>query len=788
VLMPSAQIFRSQHWRRNVRSGNETNSTHERRSASLFPASTRRIRFTHMLVVANALHLLLMITFIALLLARMDGAFSCSYFVVMLPLWMSDVITLLTGAYEMRRALRSRTETPSRNQTINLINRLKGCLCVAAFKALLCIRLDGISAALAARLICMPYYVAALLRLVLHLIKTPLPGSLPRRTACGRLFQPRPGAPINPVHIMVILISCRIDNTFEASWALTFLPLWLLFSIVSFVCLGFGILAISIFMMRGPNERGQRLLFLVCFVTLLTITVTGSVFLVNLTIRLDTQDANASNSAICLPLIVGYSILLACYLVFTLLVPRLLLNDLAAAGEEQATEEEDTEEDSILDLVTQQLGPPFLVQHSSTLFKRIDMNTSTMFEALRARGKALAAHSESANKIGELSLSTSADRATESRGPGQSTYKPDIEEGWGGLDRRDSYGDDASLHAGGRGEASSVKGTKPSDEAMLSAPLTWLHVTAADARDHGEYVALQAEIEEWVQKQANALRRTHCSASQRSSAQGLVVPEEMKHKLQRLSALKQQFASAVCAVAAAEVLSSHGEIAEQHTCRNLHSMSPGEDQPSSSRFPAIEISQRPTISADSPDRYTAGGKVASQPPVVEAAAGMTLSPPSNRDVCVDVTDAFRSQLPTRALSVGALCTTSTFGDSEGRVVGDVLKAVPSSDGLSETARDDVDGGEGAEDKCWICFDGPRDAVLLECGHGGMCASCAKRVLRRKGRFCPMCRQPVVQMVQLRLESVRESEQVPTHVVPVLLADLPTEWLHDETNKSTEVIE
>jgi hypothetical protein len=41
--------------------------------------------------------------------------------------------------------------------------------------------------------------------------------------------------------------------------------------------------------------------------------------------------------------------------------------------------------------------------------------------------------------------------------------------------------------------------------------------------------------------------------------------------------------------------------------------------------------------------------------------------------------------------------------------------------------------------------GPRNAVLLECGHGGLCVDCAKRLLLTDGRMCPICRQPITQV-------------------------------------------
>jgi len=45
--------------------------------------------------------------------------------------------------------------------------------------------------------------------------------------------------------------------------------------------------------------------------------------------------------------------------------------------------------------------------------------------------------------------------------------------------------------------------------------------------------------------------------------------------------------------------------------------------------------------------------------------------------------------------------------------------------------------------CWICLrdDVPLDAVLLHCGHGGLCLGCAANIWKRRTP-CPMCRAPV----------------------------------------------
>ena len=63
-------------------------------------------------------------------------------------------------------------------------------------------------------------------------------------------------------------------------------------------------------------------------------------------------------------------------------------------------------------------------------------------------------------------------------------------------------------------------------------------------------------------------------------------------------------------------------------------------------------------------------------------------------------------------------------------------------------------GDGLADAgtCWICCVNACDAVLLECGHGGLCMECANRCWkqpkRRGGGICPMCRAPITFVVKV----------------------------------------
>ena len=43
--------------------------------------------------------------------------------------------------------------------------------------------------------------------------------------------------------------------------------------------------------------------------------------------------------------------------------------------------------------------------------------------------------------------------------------------------------------------------------------------------------------------------------------------------------------------------------------------------------------------------------------------------------------------------------------------------------------------------CALCFDQSPNAVLMECGHGGICYRCGIRLVKLKEK-CPLCRESV----------------------------------------------
>jgi hypothetical protein len=632
----------------------------------------RLFRLTHVVVVlTNVLQLLFMITFLVLLLLQLNEGIAVSWLAVFTPLWLSDAITTVTGIQEMQR-LCAPGESRRRNPIISQVNRFKGCLCVAAFKLLLALRLNGVLPNLPIRVVCLPYYFAAILRCVLHFAKEPItpPDGSAHRTA-------RPGTPVNPVHLMIVVLACRVDglHPFGPMWAATFWPMWLLFGLLVLASLGAGCLAIGILVTREPRERGQRALFFLCYGILLTITVAGITFLLNL-VRLLDGDRSVSYDAIIGPLIGGYSTLLGFYMAFTLVLPRLMLHDVtvAAIGD---TEEE--EEGGVLDLVSQQLAPPFLVQQSSTLFRR--MNTGTMWERY-----IVGAAPEQQQTPAETELAIS-----------------------------DLEAPDAAYV-----EAEAEGATVASLDELAGGAAT-LAAAPPPAIELSEYEALQLEIEAWVRAQQRPPQPQPKPRRGKGSVQaaGLGVPSEIKSKLQRFVALKQLLAAAAC-----------GEA-----CGACCTSTPSQLEPLST--PRQQVAPSP------------------------AAAPAPLPSPADADPPQSKTER-GINVAIRAAACGAAACSATD-----------MAVLPS---LGDALGADEERADASDSLCWICFEGQRDAVLLECGHGGICFACAQRCFKKKGRICPMCRQPVTQVVHIELDAAdaAEPERNRGGVVRIRQIDLPAE--------------
>lgn len=56
-------------------------------------------------------------------------------------------------------------------------------------------------------------------------------------------------------------------------------------------------------------------------------------------------------------------------------------------------------------------------------------------------------------------------------------------------------------------------------------------------------------------------------------------------------------------------------------------------------------------------------------------------------------------------------------------------------------------------ECCICFDSKPDAVIMECGHGGICYECGKHLLATDPNVCHLCREDISYVLKMDLSTV-----------------------------------
>ncbi|KAE9589986.1 hypothetical protein Lal_00037775 [Lupinus albus] len=69
-------------------------------------------------------------------------------------------------------------------------------------------------------------------------------------------------------------------------------------------------------------------------------------------------------------------------------------------------------------------------------------------------------------------------------------------------------------------------------------------------------------------------------------------------------------------------------------------------------------------------------------------------------------------------------------------------------GIGNSMENDLDGNDPGKE-CVICLSEPRDTTVLPCRHMCMCSGCAK-VLRLQTSRCPICRQPVERLLEIKV--------------------------------------
>jgi hypothetical protein len=73
-----------------------------------------------------------------------------------------------------------------------------------------------------------------------------------------------------------------------------------------------------------------------------------------------------------------------------------------------------------------------------------------------------------------------------------------------------------------------------------------------------------------------------------------------------------------------------------------------------------------------------------------------------------------------------------------QVIGNTESSTAQSDEQVESAVSETSASKD-ENTCLICWEKESDAILLECGHCGICIQCAQ-TLWHQTRHCPLCRE------------------------------------------------
>lgn len=123
-------------------------------------------------------------------------------------------------------------------------------------------------------------------------------------------------------------------------------------------------------------------------------------------------------------------------------------------------------------------------------------------------------------------------------------------------------------------------------------------------------------------------------------------------------------------------------------------------------------------------------------------------------------------------------------------------------GLSGSSSPRTPVGRTCRPPCFVCFDAEANCVLMECGHGGTCLSCALTIVRgpltvggvnedgghmtRGGGtgLCPVCRAPVMQVLQIGPDTTALDGSTVAVVLPGMYFRSHTDQLTVSAGSST----
>lgn len=110
-------------------------------------------------------------------------------------------------------------------------------------------------------------------------------------------------------------------------------------------------------------------------------------------------------------------------------------------------------------------------------------------------------------------------------------------------------------------------------------------------------------------------------------------------------------------------------------------------------------------------------------------------------------------VPTRLLQLSSTLFQRTTEDLADDCSLDSVDTMENSVNEEEKDADQKEGDDlemqRRANTCYVCFTEDHDAVLLECGHGGVCFACARSLATRHPRTCPICRMPITAFLKVK---------------------------------------
>ncbi|CAB1114266.1 unnamed protein product [Ectocarpus sp. CCAP 1310/34] len=277
---------------------------------------------------------LCVLVFLVFLLEKLEGGINWPWAAVLSPLWITDAVFIVIKSKELRKILRTTVHVPS--ETYALFPPLGGIidhLGVAAAKVTLAYRLEG-KVDWSLLLLFTPMWACVLLAGTLRCITPTHPQVMAEHASLHRAGAAFTGLfHLVARGAQPVLIVLKVDGQLEGPWSSVFIPLWMFMGAIALG--GSALCCCASTVSRGVIPEIRPLLIrgmLLCSVGTFSLAFCALLFLVFLTLELDNNE-NFSPRTILAPLIALYALILV-FLPLLLLVTRHYARTMRTAEEQ----------------------------------------------------------------------------------------------------------------------------------------------------------------------------------------------------------------------------------------------------------------------------------------------------------------------------------------------------------------------------------------------------------------------------------------------------------------------